>query len=62
MQQIMNSFSDTSKTLGVKISITKIEVIYQLNSSLTQEVGITIDKNKENSSDFAYLARTVLKD
>ncbi len=63
MQRIINAFSDASKKFGLKINIKKTEVLYQPNSSRTQEVDIMVDGNKLNSiPEFTYLGSTVAKD
>lgn len=63
MQRIINAFSDASKKFGLKINIKKTEVLYQPNSSITQEVDITVDGIKLNSvPEFTYLGSTVAKD
>ena len=56
MQQVMNAFSDASKKFGLKINIKKTEVLYQPNSSRTQEMDILVDGQKLNSvPEFTYL-------
>ena len=63
MQQVMNAFSDASKKFGLKINIKKTEVLYQPNSSRTQEMDILVDGQKLNSvPEFTYLGSTVTKD
>ena len=63
MQQVMNAFSDASKKFGLKINIKKTEVLYQPNSSRTQEMDILVDGQKLNSvPEFTYLGNTITKD
>ncbi|KAK3510410.1 hypothetical protein QTP70_005908 [Hemibagrus guttatus] len=63
IQRIINAFSDASKKFGLKINIKKTEVLYQPNSSRTQEVDVRVDGNILNSvPEFTYLGSTVTKD
>ena len=49
MQKIVEAFSDASKKFGLKINITKSEVLYQPNSTITREEYIMVDGNTINS-------------
>ena len=49
MQKTVDAFSDASKKFGLKINIKKTEVLYQPNSTRTQEENIMVDGNKLNS-------------
>ncbi|KAK3526521.1 hypothetical protein QTP70_030682 [Hemibagrus guttatus] len=63
IQRIINAFSDASKKFDLKINIKKTEVLYQPNSSRTQEVDVRVDGNILNSvPEFTYLGSTVTKD
>ena len=60
MQKIVDAFSDASKKFGLKINIKKTEVLYQPNSTRTQEEDIMVDGNKLNSVlEFTYLGSTI---
>ena len=60
IQKIVDAFSDASKQFGLNITIKKIEVLYQLNSSRTREEDIMFDGNKLNSVlEFTYPRSTV---
>ena len=60
MQKIVDAFSDASKKFGLKINIKKTEVLYQPNSTRTQEENIMVDGNKLNSVlEFTYLGSTI---
>ena len=41
IQKIVDAFSNASKKFGLKINIKKIEVLYQHNSTRTQEDDIS---------------------
>ena len=49
IQQIVDLFSNASKKFGLNINIKKTEVLYQPNSTRTQEEDIVVDGNKLNS-------------
>ena len=60
MQTIVDAFSDTSKTFGLKINTKKIEVWYQLNSTITREEDNMVDGNKLNSVlEFTYIGSII---
>ena len=63
MQKIVDAFSDASKKFGLKINITKTEVLYQPNSTRTREVDIMVDGNKLKSVlEFTYLGSIISSD
>ena len=63
IQRIVDAFSDASKKFGLKINIKKTEVLYQPNSTRTQEEDIMVDGNKLNSvPEFTYLGSTISSD
>lgn len=63
IQRIVNAFSEASKKFGLKINIKKTEVLYQPDSSKSQEVDILVDGIKLNSvPEFTYLGSTAAKD
>ena len=56
MQKIVDAFSDASKKFGLEINIKKTEVLYQPNSTRTQEEVFMVDGNKLNFVlEFPYL-------
>ena len=60
MQKIGEAFSDASKKFGLKINIKKTEVLYQPNSTKTQEMDIMVDRKKLNSVlKITYLGSTI---
>ena len=63
MQNIVDAFSNASKKFGLKINITKTEVLYQPNSTRTREEDIMVDGNKLNYVlEFTYLGSTISSD
>ncbi|KAK2162994.1 hypothetical protein NP493_1493g00012 [Ridgeia piscesae] len=63
MQNIVDAFSDASKTFGLKINIKKTEVLYQPNSTRTREEDNMFDGNKLNSVlEFTYHGSTISSD
>ena len=60
IHKIVDAFSDGSKKFGLKANIKKIEVLYQPNSTRTQEEDIMVDGNKLNSvMEFTYLGSSI---
>ena len=60
MQKIVDAFSDASKKFGLKTNIKKTEVLYQPNSTRTQEENIMVNRNKLNPVlEFTYLGNTI---
>ena len=57
---MVDAFSDASKKFGLKINIKKTEVLYQPNSTRTQEKDSMVDGNKVNSVlEITYLGSTL---
>ena len=60
MQNIVDAFSNASKTFGLNINIRKTEMLYQPNSTRTREEDIMVDGNKLYSDlEFTYLGSTI---
>ena len=60
MQKTVDAFSNASKTFGLKINIKKTEVLYQPNSTRTQEEDIIVDRNRLNFVlEFTYFRSTM---
>ena len=60
MQKIAGAFSNASKKFGLKSNIKNTEVLYQPNSTRTQEEDVMVDGNKLISVlEFTYIGSTI---
>ena len=60
MHNIVDAFSNASKTVGLKINVKMTEVLYQPNSTKPREEDIMVDGNKLNIVlEFTYLGSTI---
>ena len=63
IQRIVDAFANASSKFGLKINIKKIEVMFQLNSTMTMEEDINVDETTQNHvKEFTYFGSIIASD